>query len=68
MSDLEKGINWTFHNWVPVVAIALFFIQIAVGIPLTFRTAKNVEAIAKCLIAAGALNPSEVQLSLNQNK
>ena len=66
--ELEQSWQWLLRNWVPASALFIVAIQASLAIPLTFKTAKNVEAIAKCLIRVQVLDPNDVELSQNKQQ
>lgn len=67
MEEREAGIDdvlkWLNTNWMVVALLAALVVQSMFIVPTVQKTSKNVEAIAKCLIQAGVLSPSDVELA-----
>ena len=62
-TGIDDVIRWLNCNWMIVALLFALILQSMFIIPTVQRTSKNVEAIAKCLIRSGVLNPGDVELA-----
>lgn len=67
---IDNLIKWALRNWFAAAALVGLFCHAVIfwyvqttNVKITQKTGKNVEAIAKCLIKAGVLDPRDVQLT-----